>query len=64
MSKERRIKGMTHREWQDLICLVHKEQTRSRGSNGIMDKIIKKTVIWNLDELEEKIRKVCFEFHK
>ena len=63
-NKQKKIQGMTSSEWQDLICLIHKEQCKIRNSNGVMDKIIKKAVIWsNLDEMEEKVRKVCFKFH-
>ena len=62
-SKGKLIQGMSYREWQDLIVLVHKAQIKREKSNGIMDKIIEKAVIWtNLDELEEKIREVCFKF--
>ena len=62
--KEKKIQGMTYSQWQDLICLIHKEQCKIRKSNGIMDKIIKKTVIWSdLNEMEEKVRTVCFKFH-
>ncbi|KKK85326.1 hypothetical protein LCGC14_2774430 [marine sediment metagenome] len=66
---EKKIKGMTHREWQILIQLIHKfevnyeDKKRGRKSNSQMDKIIRDSVIWeNVHELEDKVRKVCFEF--
>lgn len=68
------IAGLTQRQWQCLIQLVHKAQTkrddtkrgRKRGGiDGQMDKIIRESVIWdNLDELEEKIRTNCFKFDR
>lgn len=56
------IMGLNHREWQDILVLIHKHQ--SKGKNGMMDKIINKTVIWSDDsKLEKAITKICFKFH-
>lgn len=55
------IMGLNHREWQDVLMLIHKHQ--SKGKNGMMDKIINKAVVWSDDsKLEEAIRKICFKF--
>jgi hypothetical protein len=70
-NKVKKIAGMTHSEWSDIMKLVHKAQTerdeRQRGKKrgglaGTMDKIIRECPIWNLDELEEKVRSVCLKF--
>ena len=69
--KPKTIQGMNHRDWCTILQLIHKAQTkrddtkrgRKRGGmDGMMDKIIHESVVWNnLDRLEESIREICFK---
>ena len=69
LTKPKMIAGLTYRDWQILIQLIHKyevnyeDKERGRKSRGMMDKIIRDSVIWeDIHELEERVRKNCFKF--